>query len=556
MSDRILTDLDFQSLDLHPTLQEGLAAAGFERLTPIQARALPLALAGRDVAGQAQTGTGKTLAFLVALMQRLLSRPARAERRDCDPRALILAPTRELAVQIHADAMKIIGPTGLRAALAFGGVDYEKQARQFEQGCDILIGTPGRTIDFLKQSLFKLSSTDVVVMDEADRMFDLGFIADIRYMLRRCAPTTERLSMLFSATLGFRVLELAYEHMNDPERIVIESPTLTAARVVQSVYFPATEEKADLLLGLIATREATRTIIFVNTKHAADRVQQALERAGLATAILSGDVPQNKRLKLLEKFKDGTVEFLVATDVAARGLHITNVSHVINYDLPIDPDDYVHRVGRTARFGASGDAVSFACERYAVSLPDIEKHIGHKIEVFPVTGELLSAKPQRSDKPLLGRQAEPPPPSARGGRDGSRPGGGRSSGGGRDGRSAGGSSAGGRGRDGARRERPAGERRPRPAPDAVTTVADAGPGIATAPPEVPAIAPEAVPAMTELSAAASPDSNPPATDAPAKKRRRRRRRGAGSSAGENGTMSAAGDAGADHGDGGDGADGD
>jgi ATP-dependent RNA helicase RhlB len=554
MSDRILTDLDFQSLDLHPTLQEGLAAAGFERLTPIQARALPLALAGRDVAGQAQTGTGKTLAFLVALMQRLLSRPARAERRDCDPRALILAPTRELAVQIHADAMKIIGPTGLRAALAFGGVDYEKQARQFEQGCDILIGTPGRTIDFLKQSLFRLSSTDVVVMDEADRMFDLGFIADIRYMLRRCAPTTQRLSMLFSATLGFRVLELAYEHMNEPERIVIESPTLTAARVVQSVYFPATEEKADLLLGLIATRNATRTIIFVNTKHAADRVQQALERAGLATAILSGDVPQNKRLKLLEKFKEGTVEFLVATDVAARGLHIENVSHVINYDLPVDPDDYVHRVGRTARFGASGDAVSFACERYAVSLPDIEKHIGHRIEVHSVTAELLAARPQRSDKPLLGRQAEPPPPSARG-RDGARPGGGRS-GGGRGGSAGGRGSSGGRGSEGGRRERPAGERRSRPA--AETASADATP---TAAAEAPALAaPVDMPVTPPLAVVAPagdvPATDTPAGDAPAKKRRRRRRRGAASGAGETGAVTAPADTGDAAGEGGDGADGD
>jgi len=552
MSDRILTDLDFQSLDLHPTLQEGLAAAGFERLTPIQARALPLALAGRDVAGQAQTGTGKTLAFLVALMQRLLSRPARAERRDCDPRALILAPTRELAVQIHADAMKIIGPTGLKAALAFGGVDYEKQARQFEQGCDLLIGTPGRTIDFLKQNLFRLSSTDVVVMDEADRMFDLGFIADIRYMLRRCAPTTERLSMLFSATLGFRVLELAYEHMNEPERIVIESPTLTAARVVQSVYFPASDEKLDLLLGLIATRQATRTIIFVNTKHAADRVQQALERAGLATAILSGDVPQNKRLKLLEKFKDGTVEFLVATDVAARGLHIQNVSHVVNYDLPVDPDDYVHRVGRTARFGASGDAVSFACERYAVSLPDIEKHIGHRIEVLPVTAALLAARPERSDKPLLGRQAEPPPPSARTGggpRSGSGGGsrGGSSTGqrsGGRDGRS-GRSVGSGSSADGARRERPA--RRTEPAALA-ETAADAPASPDTAP---AAIIEAPLPVLTGDAPAAEPGAGTDA-GAPAKKRRRRRRRAPGTgdaATGDAGTPASSGDAG-------DGADGD
>lgn len=474
MTERILTDQDFASLNLHPLLLEGLHAAGFERLTPIQAQTLPLALTGRDIAGQAQTGTGKTLAFLVSMMQRILVNPAKADRGDGDPRALILAPTRELAMQIHADAEKIVGTTGLKLGLAFGGVDYERQARQFASGCDVLIGTPGRTIDFFKQKLFRLDSTDVLIMDEADRMFDLGFIADIRFLIRRCAPRLERQSMLFSATLSYRVLELAYEHMNDPERIVISAPTLTATQVRQQVFFPASDEKQQLLLGLIATRAVTRTIVFVNTKHAADRVQQALERAGLGAAILSGDVPQKKRMRLLEKFKNDEVDFLVATDVAARGLHIPDVSHVINYDLPLEPDDYVHRVGRTARFGASGDALSFACERYATSLPDIELHIGHKIEVLPVTAELLSARPERSTKELMGKQAERPATPA-GGRRGGGSGGG---GGGRSGSGGGGrSSAGGRSSSSSssrRGPRPAADGAASAAPVAATTVRQDG----------------------------------------------------------------------------------
>ncbi|HEY4555589.1 MAG TPA: ATP-dependent RNA helicase RhlB, partial [Lysobacter sp.] len=366
MSDKPLTDITFSSFDLHPTLLAGLEAAGFSRTTPIQALTLPIALAGRDVAGQAQTGTGKTLAFLVAVMNRLLTRPALADRKPEDPRALILAPTRELAIQIHKDAVKFGSDLGLKFALVYGGVDYDKQRELLQQGADVIIATPGRLIDYVKQhKVVSLHACEMCVLDEADRMFDLGFIKDIRFLLRRMPIRTERQTLLFSATLSHRVLELAYEHMNEPEKVVVETEFITAAKVRQKVYYPSDEEKLPLLIALLSRSEGARTMVFVNTKAFVERVARALEKAGYRVGVLSGDVPQKKRESLLKKFQAGQLEILVATDVAARGLHIDGVSHVYNYDLPFDAEDYVHRIGRTARLGAEGDAISFACERYA-----------------------------------------------------------------------------------------------------------------------------------------------------------------------------------------------
>ena len=406
MSDKPLTDVPFSSFDLHPSLLAGLEAAGFSRCTPIQAMTLPVALAGRDVAGQAQTGTGKTLAFLIAAINRILTRPALAERKPEDPRCLILAPTRELAIQIHKDAMKFASDLGLNIALVYGGVDYDKQRALLQAGADIIIATPGRLIDYVKQhKVVSLHACEVCILDEADRMFDLGFIKDIRFLLRRMPVRTERQTLLFSATLSHRVLELAYEHMNDPEKIVVETETITAARVRQVLYYPADEEKLPLLIGLLSRSEGARTMVFVNTKAFVERVARALERAGYRVGVLSGDVPQKKRESLLKKFQAGQLELLVATDVAARGLHIDGVSHVFNYDLPFDAEDYVHRIGRTARLGAEGDAISFACERYAMSLPDIEAYIEQKIPSEPVTQELLTALP-RAPKPQVEAEAE------------------------------------------------------------------------------------------------------------------------------------------------------
>lgn len=406
MSDKTLTDICFDSFELHPNLLKGLAEAGFVRCTPIQAMTLPLTLAGKDVAGQAQTGTGKTAAFLVALFNHLLNHPGRPERRTEDARAIILSPTRELAIQIDKDARQIGRYTGLRTALIYGGVDYEKQRKLLEDGVDIIIATPGRIIDFVKQRAVDIGAVEVMIMDEADRMFDLGFIKDIRFLLRRMPGPSERQNLLFSATLSNRVLELAYEHMNDPEKLVVETEGITAASVRQKVYFPATEEKLPLLLGILGGMDANRTMIFVNTKHACERVALLLERAGYKVGVLSGDVPQKKRETLLAGFVRGDLSLLVATDVAARGLHIPGVSHVFNFDLPFDAEDYVHRIGRTARLGAEGDAISFACDEYAMSLPDIEKYIEQKIPVAAVDPELLLPLPPRRAPRAAGEAGE------------------------------------------------------------------------------------------------------------------------------------------------------
>lgn len=328
-------------------------------------------------------------------MNRLLTRPALADRKPEDPRALILAPTRELAIQIHKDAVKFGSDLGLRFALVYGGVDYDKQREILQQGVDVIIATPGRLIDYVKQhKVVSLHACEICVLDEADRMFDLGFIKDIRFLLRRMPERSTRQTLLFSATLSHRVLELAYEHMNEPQKLVVESESITAARVRQRIYFPADEEKIPLLLGLLSRSEGARTMVFVNTKVFVERVARSLEKAGYRVGVLSGDVPQKKRESLLNRFQKGQLEILVATDVAARGLHIDGIKYVYNYDLPFDAEDYVHRIGRTARLGEEGDAISFACERYAMGLPDIEAYIEQKIPVEAVTSEILTSLPR------------------------------------------------------------------------------------------------------------------------------------------------------------------
>ncbi|MDP1708611.1 MAG: ATP-dependent RNA helicase RhlB [Gammaproteobacteria bacterium] len=420
-SKKHLTEVAFSGLGLPAPLMQGIEEIGFSFCTPIQAETLPLALAGHDVAGQAQTGTGKTAAFLLALMNHLLKHPAEPGRKANQPRALVLAPTRELAIQIHKDAVILGGHAGLSLGLVYGGTGYDTQRAMMEAGVDILIGTPGRVIDYFKQHVFDLKAAQVMVLDEADRMFDLGFIKDVRFLLRRLPPPERRLNMLFSATLSWRVTELAYEHMNSPRLIEVEPDKVTADKVTQAVYHVANEEKIALLIGLLRRTDATRSIVFVNTKAAAHRVLGYLTGNGFGTALLSGDVPQKKRQQLLAEFQAGKLAILVATDVAARGLHIPEVSHVFNYDLPQSGEDYVHRIGRTARVGASGDSISFACEEYAFTLPEIEDYTGHKIPVMRVTDELLA-------KPLLPphkSEFAPKPFTARQGKAGGRAPGGR-----------------------------------------------------------------------------------------------------------------------------------
>ena len=405
-----LTETRFKDFNLNPELLKGLDDAGFEYCTPIQEQSIPIALTGKDVAGEAQTGTGKTAAFMVACINRLITNPAHEKHQKNQPRALILAPTRELAIQIHKDALLIGKHTGLKFGLAYGGTDYDKQRNILQEGVDVLIGTPGRTIDFFKQKVFNLKSCDVVILDEADRMFDLGFIDDMRYLLSRCPPPDKRLSLLFSATLSHRIGELAYVHMNDPAEVRIQAETKTADKVVQSIYYPANEEKIPLLLGLMAKLKPTRSIVFINTKRVADKVYAWLEGNGYKSALLSGDVPQKKREVLLKKFQDGEFSTLVATDVAARGLHIPEVSHVFNFDLPQSGEDYVHRIGRTARAGASGFAISFACEDYAHYIMDIEEYIDQKIGKETVNSDLLV-----QPKPPIKMERRPRPGGNRGG---------------------------------------------------------------------------------------------------------------------------------------------
>lgn len=394
MTDTHLTQTRFDSFAIDRRILAGIADAGFTHCTPIQEQTLPIALAGHDLAGQAQTGTGKTAAFLVVLMQRLLS--TTPETPPSGPRALVLAPTRELAVQIHRDAQLLGAHTGLRCAVVYGGAGYQEQREQLAAGVDLLIGTPGRLIDYFKQHVFDLKAIEAVVLDEADRMFDLGFIKDIRFLLRRMPPPERRQGLLFSATLSYRVTELAYEHMNHPRLVKVEAETITADRVRQCCYMTANEEKIPLLVGLIRRWGESRIMVFVNTKREADRVWGYLQGNGINTAVLSGDVPQKKRLKLLKDFTEGRLAVLVGTDVAARGLHIPDVTHVVNYDLPEDPEDYVHRIGRTARAGAAGDAIGFVCETYAFCLPDIEAFIDAKIPVEPVDPALLAEVSPRS----------------------------------------------------------------------------------------------------------------------------------------------------------------
>jgi ATP-dependent RNA helicase RhlB len=405
---------------------QGIEDSGFSMCTPIQAETLPVALQGRDIAGQAQTGTGKTAAFLIAVYNHLLTHEVDSRRRPNQPRTLILAPTRELAIQIHHDALVIGKHTGLRLGLAYGGTGYEQQRDAISTGVDILVGTPGRLIDYFKQHVFDLKMIQALVLDEADRMFDLGFIKDIRYLIRRCPPPEQRLGLLFSATLSHRVQELAYEHMNNPVHIDIEPEKVTADRVRQVLYHTANEEKIPLLVGILNHVDPHRSIVFVNTKRTAERVWSYLEGNGFKCAVLSGDVPQTKRQRLLREFQNGELPVLIATDVAARGLHIPDVSHVFNYDLPQDAEDYVHRIGRTARVGKDGDAVSFACENFVYSLPEIEAYIGRKIPVEPVPdGYVAELKP-----PVKIKRA-PRPGNERG----------------RAGKSAGGKRSGGRGRE-------------------------------------------------------------------------------------------------------------
>ncbi|WP_130472086.1 DEAD/DEAH box helicase [Candidatus Magnetaquicoccus inordinatus] len=391
--------MKFSELAIPEPVMLGIRACGFTECTPIQALTLPLTLAGRDVAGQAQTGTGKTAAFLIAALSRIVDQDSSTvlpSTTPGTPRILIIAPTRELVVQIEQDARTLAAHTGLHILAVYGGVDYEKQRLALSEGVvDLLIGTPGRLIDYLKQKTYHCDQVQALVIDEADRMFDMGFIADLRYLLRRLPPHSQRLSMLFSATLSYRAQELSYEYMDSPEVVSTPMDVKTVQQVTQCLYHIEGRKKISLLVGLLHRDLAEsdgavpgRIMIFTNTKRMGETLQNWLEANGVVSGYLSGDVPQAKRLRVLQRFQSGELPVLIATDVAGRGLHIDGVTHVINFDLPENAEDYLHRIGRTARAGAKGDAISLVDEEGAYRLEQIEAYCG-KIYVAWAPDELF-----------------------------------------------------------------------------------------------------------------------------------------------------------------------
>lgn len=389
MSETHLSNQKFADFSLQTEIKTALNESGFEYCTPIQALSLPILLQKKDIAGQAQTGTGKTLAFLVATFNHLLTTPIPEGRELNQPRAIIMAPTRELAIQIAKDADLLAKHTGLKVGIVYGGESYDVQRKVLDKGVDILIGTTGRIIDYVRQGVINVSAIQAVVLDEADRMFDLGFIKDIRFLFRRMPDAKSRLNMLFSATLSMKVQELAYDHMNEPEKVEIAPNEKTSKNIKEEIFYPSMDEKMRLLLTLIEEDWPEKAIVFSNTKHSCENLWSWLEGDGHRVGLLTGDVPQKKRIRILEQFTEGKLDILVATDVAARGLHISDVSHVYNYDLPDDCEDYVHRIGRTGRAGKKGVSVSFACEEYALNLPAIESYIDHAIPVTNYDSEAL-----------------------------------------------------------------------------------------------------------------------------------------------------------------------
>jgi ATP-dependent RNA helicase RhlB len=368
--------MEFSELELHPDVRRGIDEVGFVQCTPVQERSFEHTLSGNDVTVQSQTGTGKTAAFLITIFQ-LLTEDERFRGRQ----AYIVAPTRELSIQIEREAQRLGAHLPYRIANFYGGVGYGPQEKALKEGVDVIIGTPGRLLDFHRSKKLPFDNIGIVVIDEADRLFDMGFYPDIRRMMRDMPPREERLTMLFSATLNTKVRNIAWQYMNAPEEVDIEPEHITVDTVAQELYHVGRQEKLSLILGLFERYKPNNGLIFTNTKQAAEEVALRLRYNGFSAQFIMGDLPQRKRMKLIDGMKEGSINFLVATDVAARGLHVESLDMVVNYDLPEDPENYVHRIGRTARAGKSGHAVSLACERYVYGLEAIESLIGMKIPV-------------------------------------------------------------------------------------------------------------------------------------------------------------------------------
>jgi len=400
-----LSSKKFTDFPLPDALLKAIDDLGYQFCTPIQANTLPVILENKNIIGQAETGTGKTATFLIATIHSLLRNSPR-EGNNHQPRALILAPTRELAIQIFQEAEALTKYCDLKTRVVYGGANYVKQKQQMSQHCDILIATVGRVIDFHKQHLMQLKYIETLVLDEADRMLDMGFIKDVRYLIRKLPPAEKRLNLLFSATINYKVKEFAYELMNDPQIISVEHKN-TEPSIEQIAYYVSNDEKIAVLIGLINALKPERAIVFANMKSTAENVTAFLASNDISAELLSGDVPQKKRQKLVETFGAGKFNVLVATDVAARGIHVDSVTHVFNYDLPQDPEDYVHRIGRTGRIGSSGHAINLVCESYAFYLPEIESFTGKKIPMESISQDLIAeVKPRapRKRKPFKNAQ--------------------------------------------------------------------------------------------------------------------------------------------------------
>jgi ATP-dependent RNA helicase RhlB len=374
----------FTDFDFHPDIQKGIQEAGFEECMPVQEQCFQAIFAGKDVTAQSQTGTGKTAAFLLSIYHLFLSDTVEKKK------ALIIAPTRELVVQIEEEAKQLGSHLDFKVGSFYGGVGYADQERMLREGVDIVVGTPGRLIDFGKQKKMDFKGFGAVVIDEADRLFDMGFLPDLRRIVKMLPPLDERRTMLFSATMSVRVQNLAWEYMRDPVHIEIEPESITVEEIDQSIYHLSRDEKMRALIGIFKTMQPANAIIFTNTKFAAVEVAKRLSLNGFPCEYIMGDMPQKKRLSTINRIKKGDLRFLVATDVAARGLHINDLDMVINYDVPEDPESYVHRIGRTARAGREGKAITLACERFVYGLPAIESFIGMKIPVAELDPSLLA----------------------------------------------------------------------------------------------------------------------------------------------------------------------
>jgi ATP-dependent RNA helicase RhlB len=377
----------FETLNLHPKLKQAIDALGFKEMTPIQEKVLKFTLAGHDAIGRAQTGTGKTAAFLVSVINDLLNNPIKEQRYRGEARALILAPTRELALQIESDAKSLTKFTDLHLVTLLGGVDFDKQKAQLnKQFVDIIVATPGRLIDFVEQKEVWLDQIEFLVIDEADRLLDMGFIPSVKRIVRYSPRKEQRQTLMFSATFSYDVLNLAQQWLFEPVTVEIEPEKKTNADVEQRVYMVAKTDKYKLLQEILRDEPIEKVMIFANRRDQVRKLYDHLKRDGYKVVMLSGEIAQDKRTKMLDQFKNGQHNIMIATDVAGRGIHVDGVSHVINFTLPEQSDDYVHRIGRTGRAGARGVSISFLSEDDAFYLPEIEKAIGQKLPLTRLDG--------------------------------------------------------------------------------------------------------------------------------------------------------------------------